>query len=112
MTDFELTVIGIVIGVIGTILAIIGILIQLPPDKLELCLIDGTFGDVDLVNGQPLPSRFFHVAVKNNHNKMIARNCYAYLISLRNSQTGEEFVKQSSELKWRGYQIPFADILP
>jgi hypothetical protein len=112
VTDFELTVIGIVIGVIGTILAIIGILIQLPPDKLELCLIDGTFGDVDLVNSQHVPSRFFHVAVKNNHKKMIARNCYVYLISLRNSQTGEEYVKQSSELKWRGYQIPFADILP
>ena len=51
VTDFELTVIGIVIGVIGTILAIIGIPIQLPPDKLELCLIDVTFRDVDLVNG-------------------------------------------------------------
>lgn len=112
VTDFELTVIGIAIAVIGTVLAIIGILIQRLPDKLELDLIDGTFGDVDRVNNQDLPSRFFHVAVRNNHKRSIARNCYAFLMSLKNAQTGEEYVKQSSELKWRGYQEPFAGILP
>ena len=111
-TPLETTIIGIIISVIAVILAIIGILMQLPLDKLKLDIIDGTFGDVDLVYDKPLPSRFFHIAVKNDHKKKIARNCYAYLISLRNSQTGEEYVKQSSELKWRGYHIPFADILP
>ena len=112
VTYFELTVIGMVIAVVGTILAIIGILIQRPPNKLELDLIDGTFGDVDRVNNQDLPSRFFHVAVRNNHKRSIARNCYAFLMSLKNAQTGEEYVKQSSELKWRGYQEPFVGILP
>lgn len=112
MTEFELTVIGIAIGVIGTVLAIVGILIQRLPDKLELDLIDGTFGDVDSVDNQNLPSRFFHVAVRNNHKRRIARNCYAFLMSLKNAKTGDEYVKQSSELKWRGYQEPFVSILP
>ena len=111
-TPLETTIIDIIIAVVAVILAIIGILMQLSPNKLKLDIIDGTYGDADLVNGQPFPSRFFHVAVKNDHKKKIARNCYAYLISLRNSEKGEEYVKQSSELKWRGYQIPFVDILP
>lgn len=112
VTDFELTVLGIAMAVVGTILAIIGILIQRPPDKLELDLVDGTFGDVDRVYNQNLPSRFFHIAVRNSHKKRIARNCYAFLMSLKNARSGEEYVKQSSELKWRAYQEPFASILP
>ena len=112
VTDFELTVLGIAIAVVGAILAIIGILIQRPPDKLELGLVDETFGDVDRVNNQDLPSRFFHIAVRNGHKKRIARNCYAFLMSLKNVRSGEEYVKQSSELKWREYQEPFASILP
>ena len=77
-TDFELTIYGIVIVVVSIILAIIGILIQRPPDNLELDLVDGTFQDVDRVNNQNLPSRFFHIAVRNNHKKRIARNCYVF----------------------------------
>ncbi|QRF74592.1 hypothetical protein Thermo_00075 [Thermoplasmatales archaeon] len=112
MAGIELTVINLAIGVFATILAIIGILIQRPPDKLELDLIDGAFEDVDRIDNQDSPSRFFHVAVRNNHKRRIARNCYAFLISLKNDATGEEYIKQSSELKWRGYNEPFASILP
>lgn len=110
--NIKLPVIYIALSVIAIVIAIISILMQLTPNKLELALTDETYEDVDRVNGLNLPTRFFHIAVKNKHKKHIARNCYAFLTSLKDSQTGEEYIKQSSELKWRGYQLPYADILP
>ena len=112
LIEFLIALFGLVIAVAGTILAVIGIIMQRSPDQLEMSLIDGSFGDVDNVNNQSLPARFFHIAVRNNHTKRVARNCYAYLISLKEIGTDTEHIVQSFELKWRAYQLPSATILP
>ncbi len=116
VTDLDLTIIGLlfgVVGVIGTYFGITAWLDQRPSDKLSLELTDGTYGDVDEVNNVPSPARFFHVAVRNADKKRIARNCNAYLLSLRHADSEEELVAQTFELKWRGYPIhPNVSILP
>jgi hypothetical protein len=110
--DLAITVVGLVLGVIGTYFGVAAWLDQRPPDRLSLELIAGTYGDVDLVNNQPTPARFFHIAVTNGEEERIARNCYTYLLSLKDKDSGQELVRQSFELKWRGYPLPNASILP
>jgi hypothetical protein len=115
ITDLDLTIIGLIFGVIGVVGTYFGIaawLDQRPPDKLTLELIDGSYGDVDLVNNAATPARFFHIAVRNGDKKRIVRNCYAYLLSLKAADSGKELVSQSFELKWRGYTSPNVSILP
>lgn len=106
----KMVVIWHVVGVIATIIAVIGIWMQIPPDKLELDLIDGTFADVDIINNQRFPSRFFHVAVRNKHKRKTARHCNVFLTSLKDTNTGEEYIKQPLALKWRGYPEVSIDI--
>ena len=56
--------------------------------------------------------RFFHVDVRNRHRSKIATNCYAYLSRIVNLGTTEEIPFRSVELKWAGYVLPNAHILP
>ncbi|MCI4327292.1 MAG: hypothetical protein L3K16_06635 [Thermoplasmata archaeon] len=103
-SDLTLTLVGIAIAFSALafgVLAWLGLLYV--PDKLRLELLERPFGDVDIVNLRPTPARFFHIAVRNTDERRVARNCYAYLQSLKDADNGEELVKQTAELQWRGY---------
>jgi hypothetical protein len=64
------------------------------------------------VNGQPKPARFFHISVKNLNPHKHAKNCYAFLESITNEDTGEVTSLRSVEFKWAGYGLPNTTILP
>jgi hypothetical protein len=55
---------------------------------------------------------FFHVRAKNRHIRATARNCYAYLRTIRNTLTNEARPFEAAELRWAGYQFPTAIIPP
>ena len=105
-----MSVISIEIGVIAVVLAVIGILMQIPQDKLELGLMDVAFKDSVGVNKQP--ARLLLVAVRNKDKRKTARNCYVFMKSLRNAETGEEYIKEVFGLTWSEYKSPSAHILP
>ena len=105
-----MSVISIEIGVIAVVLAVIGILMQIPQDKLELVLINGAFKDTVEVNKQRV--RLLLVAVWNKDKRKTARNCYVLMKSLRNAETGEEYIKEVLELTWSQYKSPSAQIFP
>ena len=67
----------------------------------------GLGGCVPLVRG-----RFFAIDVRNRHRDKIASNCYAYLEKATNVDTGGELIFRTCELKWSGYVLPNAHILP
>lgn len=113
VSNLDLTFLGLILGAIGTYFGVVTWLDARPPDKLSLDLIDGTYGDVDIVNNLAAPARFFHIAVTNSHKHRIARNCYAFLLSLKATDSDEELITQTFELKWRGFPFhPNAAILP
>ena len=57
--------------------------------------------------------RFFYVQVNNLHYKKTATNCYAYLEkAIRLGHPSGEIPFESVELKWAGYTLPNAHILP
>lgn len=60
----------------------------------------------------PVPSRFFHIDVRNLNIHKHARNCYAFLERIRNLSTGQCDETNYVELKWAGYRLPGATILP
>lgn len=55
---------------------------------------------------------FFHIRVKNRHIRATARNCYAYLRSVRDAATGQTKPFEAAELQWAGYRFPNAIIPP
>jgi hypothetical protein len=57
--------------------------------------------------------RFYHVEVRNLHQRKIARNCYIYLErAFRLDRPPIEIPFKSAELKWAGYKLPNAHIRP
>jgi hypothetical protein len=56
--------------------------------------------------------RFFVIDVHNRHQSKIASNCYAYLEKATKVDTNEEIQFRTCELKWSGYVLPNAHILP
>ena len=56
--------------------------------------------------------RFFHVDVRNRHRTKIATNCYAYVSRIVNLEARDGIPFRSVELKWAGYVLPNAHILP
>jgi len=56
--------------------------------------------------------RFFHIKVRNRHRDRIATNCYVYLEKATKLDPSTEIPLQTVELKWRGYMLPNAHILP
>lgn len=56
--------------------------------------------------------RYFHVEVENLHQRKLASNCYVYLKSVKDLSTDKETTLETVELKWKGYMIPNATILP
>jgi hypothetical protein len=57
--------------------------------------------------------RFYYLNVRNLHHQHIARNCYVYLEKvIRLDAARTEIPFGSVELKWAGYTLPNAHILP
>lgn len=57
-------------------------------------------------------ARFFHINVRNLNPYKHARNCYAFIESVQNLSSGEFLPVRTVELKWAGYTLPNATILP
>ena len=57
-------------------------------------------------------ARFFQIDVTNNHKTKIARDCFVYLESIRNLETGDHIPVMTIEFKWEAYLSPSAIILP
>lgn len=57
-------------------------------------------------------SRFFHIEARNRHRTKIATNCYAYLEKLENLSENSILEIKTAELKWAGYTLPNAAIMP
>lgn len=112
MTDW----IGIYAAIIGTIGFLLTIYSKYSPDKIDLLLDkpeQKNFSDAAIPDMQQ-QARFFHITVKNKHNKKTAKNCKAYLVSLKVVGNEKELLKSELPLKWEGYSIniPYIDISP
>jgi len=110
MTDW----IGVYAAIVGTIGLTLTIYFAYSPDKLELLLdkLDqNNFGDAIIQNqpGEPR-ARFFHIIVKNKHNRKTAENTKVYIISLKVEDNGKELLISELPLKWRGYPINITSI--
>lgn len=57
-------------------------------------------------------ARYFHVIVENLHKRKIALGCTAYIESIRDLQTQNQVPLETVELKWDGYTLPSASIMP
>ncbi len=97
-----IAIFGVVVGLVFGLFALAAWLNQRPSGRLELALADPSFGDAAVLNAQGAPARFFHLSVRNRDDKRIARNCYAYLVSLKQAGTNNELLVQGLPLKWRG----------
>jgi hypothetical protein len=62
--------------------------------------------------GQQRMARFFHLTVKNRHISKIATSCTAYLKSIIKLPEKIETPLRTVELKWAGYTMPTAAIMP
>jgi hypothetical protein len=59
------------------------------------------------------PRRFYYVHVRNLHHQKTATNCYVYLEkAMRLGDSPAEIPFNSVELKWSGYTLPNAHVLP
>jgi hypothetical protein len=56
--------------------------------------------------------RVFHVKVENPHKTKPAIGCYAYLEQIVNNSNSEIIFPQTVEIKWTGYNVPNANIIP
>ncbi|MGD0468599.1 MAG: hypothetical protein ABSA54_09515 [Terriglobales bacterium] len=64
------------------------------------------------VYGTQVVRRFYYVDVRNLHPRQTARNCYVYLEKVVKLNQRTEIPFGSVELKWAGYTLPNAHILP
>lgn len=60
----------------------------------------------------PGVGRFFHVSVRNLHQRKTATNCYVYLESAAKLSPRADMPLHSIEFKWAGYVLPNAHISP
>jgi hypothetical protein len=49
---------------------------------------------------------FFHLKVRNRHERATAQNCYCYLLSVTHAATNRPIPFEPPELKWAGYGFP------
>jgi len=68
--------------------------------------------DIERVNQEDRPARFFHLPVKNLHPRKIAQNCLGYVERIERIGAEETPPLLSTELRWAGYALPQATILP
>lgn len=110
--------IGVYAAVIGTISFALTIYFAHMPNKLDMQLYrrqEENYEDAVITNQPHTPmGRFFHITVVNMHKRKTARNCKAYITSLREENNAKELLTQELPLKWRGYQmnLPSIDIPP
>jgi len=57
-------------------------------------------------------ARYYHLGVYNQNIRKQAINCYGFLEKIVNLNTGEKVIPRTIELKWAGYMLPNATILP
>jgi hypothetical protein len=62
--------------------------------------------------GAQKTGRFFHIGVRNRHQRMMARSCYIYLEKVTRLEGSVEIPLRAVELKWEGYLLPSAHIPP
>ena len=55
---------------------------------------------------------WYHLQVRNNHPSKVARNCVAYILLIKNLDTGEEIIPPNFELLWSGTFSVQNNILP
>jgi len=64
----------------------------------------------------PVPNymyaRFYHLTVQNLNAFKIALNCYAYMEAIKDLQKDLNISFRTTELKWAGYTLPNAAIMP
>lgn len=65
-----------------------------------------------VVNQTGKRARFFHITVRNLNPYKHAQNCYGFLEKVCDLSTGKSLTVRSIELKWAGYVLPYATILP
>jgi hypothetical protein len=58
------------------------------------------------------PSTWYHIRVKNNHDKKIANNCVVYLLLIRDLDRHSERIPQLIEFKWKGVTTQSVSIPP
>ncbi len=66
---------------------------------------------IDNVASKPR-ARFFHLKVENLNPYKIGLNCTAYVEAIRDLRTNSEMSFRTVELKWAGYMLPTAAIMP
>jgi len=57
-------------------------------------------------------ANWYHLQVVNNHQNKYARNCVAYVLKIKNLDTGEEIEPGNFELVWAGIGLFERHILP
>ena len=72
---------------------------------------DKEYNDAFDVNEQK-NARWYHIKVRNLHQQEIARNCTAYLESVKNTSTGGEKSYERVEFKWKGVNTLGVSIPP
>jgi hypothetical protein len=91
-----------------------------PHWKDRLLLMREAGQHVDIMKGRPnqtgivelVPTRYFHITVKNLNPRKMATNCYAYLEKVEQlTDTGRIDIRlKTIEFKWEGYLLPNAVI--
>lgn len=71
-------------------------------NELSIERDDKDFDDIRYVGGKDRPARFYHIRVKNLHEKKIARDCIVYLERWKNLSTCETTSPELVEFKWKG----------
>jgi hypothetical protein len=56
--------------------------------------------------------RYYHIKVFNKHKDKIARNCFAYIESIKDIATGKVRLLELVELKWKGVIRETVSIIP
>lgn len=101
-------VIAIYAAIIGTFGLFLTIYINTQSNKLKITLDINSkinYADAKIMNIQRIPiARYFHIMVKNNHKRKTAKNCKAYMTSIKENNSDLELMSTEVPLKWSGYQ--------
>lgn len=79
-------------------------------NTLEITMADPLYQDA-LMIGVKKNSRWYHVAVKNNHYIKHAKNCFAFITNIHCGPEKHQRLR-NAELHWAGYEMPAMTILP
>lgn len=86
-------------------------------NRLRLCRDTGEWDNMITTvrtdaGAQNKPVRFFHVRVRNEHQRKMALNCVAYVETITDADTGEGLEVRPAEVKWAGSGLPLVPIMP